>query len=138
MRDRVQLDVRQRDDEVGSEEDVELGRVEPLHSLVVEGEVEDDEEVVGVLVDLRALPLGENVLDVELVEAEPLGEDGGLRGPRLVDLKPGEAFSGELGDARFDALGDLPGRASGPSPDTGQGRPWHRYSGDRRSASPST
>jgi hypothetical protein len=34
--------------------------------------VEDHEDVLGVLVDLRPLPLREDVLDVELVEAEPL------------------------------------------------------------------
>ena len=52
-----QLDVRQRDEVVRPEEEVELGRVQPLDGLVVDREVEDAEEVplVGVVVDLRAL-----------------------------------------------------------------------------------
>ena len=73
-RDGKELDVRERDQEVRAEEDVELGRVQPLDALVVDREVEDDEEVARVLVDLRPLALREDVLDVELVEAEALGE----------------------------------------------------------------
>jgi hypothetical protein len=134
----VELDVRECDQEVGPDEDVELGRVQALHRLVVEREVEDDEEVVGVLVDLRPLPLGEDVFDVELVEAEALRQHGCLRRAGLVDLEPGEPVSGELGDARFCAFGYLARRAAGPSPDTGQGRPWHWYSEGRPSASPNT
>ena len=82
--DREQLDVRQRDEEVLAEEDVELGGVQAPDGLVVEGEVEDDEEVLGVLVDLRPLPLGEDVLDVELVEAEALGQVRHLEGARAA------------------------------------------------------
>ena len=75
VRDRVQLDVGEQDQEVLADEDVELGGVQALDGLVVEREVEDDEEVVRVLVDLRPLPLREDVLDVELVEAEALGDE---------------------------------------------------------------
>ena len=84
-----------------AEEDVELGRVQPLDRLVVDREVEDDEEVLGVLVDLRPLALREDVLDVELVEAEALGELGRLGEVGCVDVNPGEAVSGELGDPRL-------------------------------------
>ena len=79
-RDGQQLDVRQRDEVVGAEEDVELGGVQPLDRLVVDREVEDDEEVVRVLVDLRPLALREHVLDVERVPAEALGELAGAVG----------------------------------------------------------
>ena len=60
-----ELDVRQRDEVVRAEEDIELGRVQTLDRLVVDGEVEDGKEVLRVLVDLRPLPLREHVLDVE-------------------------------------------------------------------------
>ena len=73
-RHRQELDVRQRDQVARPDEDVELGRVQALDVLVVEREVEDREEVVRVLVDLRSLALREDVFDVERVPAEPLGE----------------------------------------------------------------
>ena len=55
--DRQQLDRRERDEVVGPDEHIELGRVQALDRPVVDGEVEDAEEVplVGVVVDLRAL-----------------------------------------------------------------------------------
>ena len=81
--------------------------------LVVEREVEDDEEVVRVLVDLRPLALREDVLDVELVEAEALGEGAASSGPGLVDMDPGEAVSGELCDARLERARRLPRRGPG-------------------------
>ena len=71
---RQELDVRERDQVSGPDENVQLGRVQPLDVLVVEREVEDREEVVRVLVDLRPLALREDVLDVERVPAEALGE----------------------------------------------------------------
>ena len=74
-----------------AEEDVQLGGVQPLDGLVVEREVEDEEEVVGVLVDLRPLALREHVLEVERVPAEALGELGrGLLVGR-VEVDPGQA-----------------------------------------------
>ena len=83
----------------------------------------------------RPLPLRENVLDVELMEAEAVGDDRRFERARLVDVDPGEAVSGELGDARFDLLDDVPGSAPGPStPDAGECRPCHRYSVGRRVA----
>src|SRR5919106_299294 len=137
VRDRQELGVRQRDEEVRAEEDVELGRVQALDALVVEGEVEDDEEIVRVLVDLRSLALGEDVFDVELVEAEATGEDFRLEDAGAVDVHPGEPVSGELGDPRLDALGDVPRRAGGSSaPNAGQRGPGHWYSEGRRPASP--
>ena len=64
--------VGQRDDEVGTDEDVELGGVEAAEALVVAREVQDDEQVVVVLVDLRALVAAADVLVVERVEVEVL------------------------------------------------------------------
>ena len=128
VRHRQELDVGQRDEEVLAQEEVELGRVQPLDRLVVEREVEDDEEVVRVLVDLRPLPLREHVLDVELVEPrEVLGEPGRLRHTGLVDVDPGKAVSGELGDERLGPLDDLARRAAGASPDPWQRWPGHGY-----------
>ena len=80
-RDREQLPVRDRDEVVLADEDVELGGVQPLDGLVVDGEVEDGEEVAVVLVvvDLRPLALRDDVLDVQRVPAEAVGERlGGL------------------------------------------------------------
>ena len=75
-RDREELAVRDRDDVVVADEDVELGGVQPLDRLVEDGEVENGEEVAVVLVvvDLRPLALRDDVLDVERVPAEALGE----------------------------------------------------------------
>src|SRR5207249_6818533 len=67
---RQQLDVRQRDEVIRADEHVELGGVQALDRLVVDREVEDDEEVVRVVVDLRPLALREDVLEVERVPAE--------------------------------------------------------------------
>ena len=69
----------QRDEEVGTHEDVQLGGVEAAHGLVEHREVQDDEEVLGVLVDLRALVARGHVLVVERMELEVLLE------PRAVD-----------------------------------------------------
>ncbi len=65
-----------RDEVVGPDERVELDGVQPLDRPVVSGEVEDGEEIalVGVVVDLRALALGEDVLDVERMPAEAVRE----------------------------------------------------------------
>ena len=62
-----------------AEEEVELGGVQALDGLVVDREVQDDEEVIRVLVDLRTLALREHVLDVQRVPLEALGELLGRR-----------------------------------------------------------
>ena len=90
-RDRQQLDRRERDEVVRAEEDVELAGVQPLDCLVVDREVENDEAVVVVLVDLRPLPLGEDVFHVEWVPAEALGQRRRLFLGRRVEVNPGEA-----------------------------------------------
>jgi hypothetical protein len=65
--------------------------------------VEDPEQVIRVLVDLRALSLRENVLDVERMPPEALGELGCHVLVRSVEVDPGEAVGGEL--SRFAASG---------------------------------
>src|SRR5207302_10288103 len=67
-------DVGERDHEVLPDEDVQLPGVEPPYRAVEDREVEDDEEVVGVLVDLRPLVARGDVLVGERVELEVLLE----------------------------------------------------------------
>ena len=80
--------IRDRDQEVRPDEHVELGRVQPADGLIEDREVQDDEQVVVVLVDLRALVAREDVLVVERVELEVLLEPGALRGARALDVDP--------------------------------------------------
>src|SRR4029079_11702135 len=95
---RQQLDVWERDQEVGPEEDVELGGIQPLDRLVVGGEVEDEEQILGVLVDLRALAFGKDVLESEGMPAEALGELTGLDRVRRWQVDPGETAGAELSE----------------------------------------
>src|SRR4051794_1795924 len=102
--DRLQGLVRERDEEVGADEEVELGCVQPRHRLVVAREVQDDEEVVVVLVDLRALVAREHVLVVEGMELEALLEPRAVGRPRALDVVPAEAGGLDDLDARLLAL----------------------------------
>ena len=77
--DRLQRLVRQRDHEVPPDEDVELAGVQAPDRAVEDREVQDDEQVVGVLVDLRPLVARQHVLEVEGVEVEVLLEPGATR-----------------------------------------------------------
>ena len=89
--DRLQRRVRDRDQEVAADEDVELAGVEPPDLAVEDREVQDDEQVVVVLVDLRPLVAREHVLEVEGVEVELLLEPGGLERRRALDVDPAQA-----------------------------------------------
>ncbi len=124
-----QVDVRDRDEVVGPEEDVELARVQPLDALVVRRKVEDAEEItlVGVVVDLRPLALREDVLDVERMPAEALAKAvDRFRIDRGIEVDPGEAVGAELSEAWFRARGDRLCESARPRPpDAGQAR--HRY-----------
>ena len=80
--------VGHRDEEVGADEDVDLGRVEAVDALVVDREVQDDEQVALVLVDLRALVAREDVLVVERVEVEVLFQPRAVGLPRALDVDP--------------------------------------------------
>src|SRR5215211_1882588 len=108
-RDRRQLDVRQRYEVVGTDEDVELAGVQPAGRLVEHGKVEDDEEValLRVVVDLRALALREHVLDVERMPAEPCREALDLVRVQRVEVDPGQAGGVELSSERLLARCDL-------------------------------
>src|SRR4051794_31629451 len=93
--------VGQRDDVVGPDEDVELGRVQAPDRLVVGREVQDYEQVVVVLVDLGALVAAEDVLVVERVEVEVLFQPGAVCGPGALDVDPAQRLAvagGELDD----------------------------------------
>ena len=103
--ERLQRLVGQRDQEVGPDEQVELGRVQARHRLVVGREVEHDEQVVVVLVDLRPLVARVDVLVVERVEVEALLEPGAVGRPRALDVDPAEAGGLDDLDARILALG---------------------------------
>ena len=89
--ERLDRVVGQRDDVVRPEEDVELDRVEPPDLLVEGREVQDDEEVLGVLVELRALVAREDVLVVEGVEVEVLLQPGALGLAGALDVDPAQA-----------------------------------------------
>src|SRR5581483_1770668 len=97
-RHRQELDRRQRDQVVRPDEEVELGCVQPLDVAVVDREMEDAEQVplVGVVVDLRPLALGHDVLDVERMEAEALGQLLRALERRRVEVDPGESGCAEL------------------------------------------
>ncbi len=90
--------------------------------------MEDAEEValVRVVVDLRPLPLREDVLDVERVPAEAaaqLVDDFGLD---RLEVDPGETLAAKFSDAWFRARSDRLCEAARPRPpDAGQA--WHRY-----------
>src|SRR5207253_11329201 len=110
------------------DEEVELRRVQALDRLVVDGEVEDDEQVavLGVLVDLRPLAPREDVLDVERVPAVALGQEPRFLGRRRVEMNPGQPVRALLGDPRLRRWKSLPcGRAWRLAPDPGQAG--HRY-----------
>ena len=120
---RQQLDGRQRDEVAVADEQVELGCVQPLDRLVVDREVEDAEQVVRVLVDLRPLPAREHVLEVERVPAEALGEQRRLLERRRVEVDPGQVVSVELLKARLRPCLDDPRlRARSRALDAGKAR----------------
>ena len=89
--DRLQRLVRDRDQEVAADEDVELAGVQAPDLAVEDREVQDDEQVVGVLVDLRPLVAREDVLEVEGVEVELLLQPGALERRRALDVDPAQA-----------------------------------------------
>ena len=116
--------VGQRDDVVGADEDVDLGRVQAPDALVEAREVQDDEQVVVVLVDLRALVAGEDVLVVERVEVEVLLEPRAVGGARALDVDPAQAVGLDdldVGSVRLRRTGD-DGPADARSPRRGFGR----------------
>ena len=77
---------------------------------VEDREVQDDEQVVVVLVDLRPLVAREHVLEVEGVEVEVLLEPGGLERRRALDVDPAQAGALDGLDLGAGARGAQPAR----------------------------
>ena len=119
--DRLQRLVGQRDQEVGADEHVDLGRVQPRDDLVVAREVQHDEQVVVVLVDLRALVARADVLVVEGMEVEVLLQPRLLERARALDVDPAQAGRLDDLDARLGALRRASAAASGRADRTGSG-----------------
>ena len=91
-RQRRQRDVRQRDQEVRTQEQVDLRGQDPAGVLVVQREVQDDEDVVRVLVELGTLVARVDILDVELVELRVVVlEPVAIRTARRFDVDPAQA-----------------------------------------------
>jgi hypothetical protein len=63
--------------------------------------VEDDEQVLRVLVDLRPLALAKDVLDVERCQPKRSASDRGVERGRRVAVDPGQAVGAELDEARL-------------------------------------
>jgi hypothetical protein len=85
-----------------------LPRAEAAGVAVEDGEVEDDEEVLVVLVDLRPLVARGDVLEVEGVEVEVLLQPCLLGGAGAVELHPSQPLGRDLlylWGARVSALG---------------------------------
>jgi hypothetical protein len=84
--------------------------------------MEHGEEVLRVLVDLRALALRQDVLEVERVPVEPFRQLLRLLGRGGVEVDPGQTVSGELSDPRL-TRADRLGRGTRTLPlDAGQAR----------------
>ena len=134
-RHRPQLVIRNGDDVVVADEDVQLGGVQPLDLAVVEREVKDGEEValILVVVDLRPLALGHDVLDVERMPAEPLCEPLCRLDVRRDDVDPGQPASGELVDDRR-RRDDRRAATGARTTDAREAR--HGYSAGRPSSAP--
>src|SRR6185312_10284632 len=106
----------------------EAGHRQQLDVLVVDGEMEDREEValIRVLVDLGALALREHVLEVERVPAEPLLESCRFLHRRGIEVDPGQAVGGELLNTWLCACEDFPVAGAGPRSLDAR-KAWHWY-----------
>ncbi len=85
-----------RDQVVGTHEEIELGGQDPSRLLLVHREVQHDEHVFVVLVQLRAVVPGVDVLVVERMELEVGLEPVPIRKPWCLDVDPADA--GRLDD----------------------------------------
>ena len=89
--------------------------------------MEDAEQValVRVVVDLRTLPAREDVLDVERMPGEAVGEERSRLVVWRLEVDPGEAVRLELRRLGTCARGDVPDRTGARATDARQAR--HRY-----------
>ena len=86
-----------REDEVRSDEDVDLAELDLLLLVQVRGGPEDDEQRVAVALQLWPLVRDDRVLDRELVQAELLGDGPELRVGGSEQADPGERRSASTG-----------------------------------------
>ena len=82
--------VGQGDHEVGPHEQVQLGGVQAPDGVVVAREVQDDEQVLVVLIDLRALVARQHVFVVQRMEVEVLLQPGAIDGAGALDVDPAQ------------------------------------------------
>jgi hypothetical protein len=108
--DRLQRLVRNRDQVVRTDEDVQLAGVQAADGAVEDRKVQDDEQIVGVLVDLRALVARQDVLEVEGVESELLLEPRALEGRGALDVDPTQPLGGDRLDVGLALRGLRRGR----------------------------
>ena len=135
-RHRLQLDGGQRDDVVRADEDVELAGVQPSDVRVVDGEVEDGEEVAVRLSRSRGRPSGAGA-----ARARPRCRAGASRsalraaGPRRgsdLEVDPGESVAFELSEPGL-TRGDLGAHGLPDAARTDAGQARHLYSEGLRS-----
>jgi hypothetical protein len=123
--DRLEPLVGDRDQVVGADEDVELSCVQAPDRAIEDREVQDDEQVVGVLVDLRALVARQDVLEVEGMEPELLLEPSTLERRGALDVDPAQPLGGDRLDLGLALLWLRRGRDEMAGP--GQpSQPWLR------------
>ena len=112
--DRLERDVRDRDEKVGPDEGIHFGGKQATRLLVVPREVEHHKDVVGVLVDLRSLSARADILKIELVEGELLLKPGDLSGAGGLQLDPAQSTRLEHADARLHDSGSRHGHRTVP------------------------
>jgi hypothetical protein len=122
--ERRQRDLAEGDQVVRPDEQVELRGEQPARCLLEGRKVQNDEQVVVVGVQLRALIARVDVFPVEWVEVVVLLEPLAVGESRIVDVDPSEA--GGLDDARVLYLGagrvDVAGRMRSAKPRAGERR----------------
>ena len=121
--------VREGDQVVGPDEEVELGGEQTTGRLLEDREVEDDEDVVVIRVELRALVARVDVLEIERVEIEVLLEPFAMRQARLFDVDPAEPA--RLDDRRFGCLYVSGQDRTAARRGAAQQRAWKRQVGHR-------
>ena len=112
------------DQVIGPDEEVELRGEQPAGRLLEDRELEDDEDVVVVGVELRALVPRVDVLEVERVEVEVLLEPLAVGETGLFDVDPAEAAA--LDDLRIGGRLYVAGQDRAARDATAKARAWER------------